>query len=192
MLSPFVAPAPASSSSSSSLTQPRRQLHKSVIEVTAEMKIFHVPCLEDNYSYLWVPGYIYIYVTVGILIIRITRLLTYYYNYMNTFLESLMRVLKKQRLLIQSSPRSLLMLPMNMGSISSSSSLLTITGPFFLLFKILLFFLGYSIPTFSFFFFSGMFHTLNDLLMAHSLKLIIWATLGNHVQSVVINQAVFW
>jgi hypothetical protein len=43
-------------------------------------------------------------------------------------------------LLIQSSPRSLLMLPMNMGSISSSSSLLTITGPFFLLFKILLFF----------------------------------------------------
>lgn len=45
---PFVAPAPASSS----LTQPRRQLHKSVIEVTAEMKILHVPCLEDNYSYL--------------------------------------------------------------------------------------------------------------------------------------------
>jgi hypothetical protein len=48
VLSPFVAPAPASSS----LTQPRRQLHKSVIEVTAEMKILHVPCLEDNYSYL--------------------------------------------------------------------------------------------------------------------------------------------
>jgi len=125
----------------------------------------------------------YIYVTVGILIIRIyTRLLTCYYNYMNNFLESLMRVLKKQRLLIQSSPRSLLMLPMNMGSISSSSSLLTITGPFFLLFKILLLFLAIPYLPFVFFFFSGMFHTLNDLLMAHSLKLIIWATLGNHVQ----------
>jgi hypothetical protein len=56
-------------------------------------------------------------------------------------------------LLIQSSPTSLLMLPMNMGSISSSSSLLTITGPFFLLFKILLLFLAIPYLPFVFFLF---------------------------------------